>query len=357
MTPGGTRSRTRSSESLPITVLLPVLAIAAVALAACGGHDPAEGLVVRAGHFPNITHAQGLVGQATGRFQQTLGPSTRVEWKVFNAGPSTIEALFAGALDIAYIGPNPAITGYVRSRGEALRIVAGACSGGAALVVRADLPIAAPRDFEGRSLATPQIGNTQDVAARHWLLANGMDWLERGGRVRVLPLANPDQLTLFLKKELDAAWTVEPWVSRLLQEGGGRIFLDEADLWPERRYVTTHLIVAKRFLDEHPDLVRAWIEEHIRITEWINAHRDEAVKIINAEIGSETGRPLPEKVIRAAFERLTLTDDPVRSSLLASARWAFDLGFLGGEVPDLAGIYDLTLLNAVREEAGRPPVD
>jgi len=350
------RSKRPVCETLRLAALLTLASLPGGGLLACRAAAPGGPPVLRAGHFPNITHAQALVGQATGRFQEALGDAARVEWKVFNAGPSTIEAMFAGELDVAYIGPNPAITGYVRSHGEALRIVAGACSGGAALVVRSDVPVATAADFAGRSLATPQIGNTQDVAARHWLLDHGLDWVERGGAVRVLPLANPDQLTLFLKKELDAAWTVEPWVSRLLLEGGGRVFLDEGSLWPEGRYVTTHLIVAKRFLDEHPDLVRVWIGEHVAITEWINAHRDEAVSIINAEIAVETGRSLPEKVIRIAFERLTLTDDPVRSSLLESARRAFDLGFLGSEKPDLKGIYDLTLLDAVRKEAGRPPV-
>jgi NitT/TauT family transport system substrate-binding protein len=322
----------------------------------CARPAPGGKVTIRAGHFPNITHAQGVLGQGTGRFQQAVGDRADVEWKIFNAGPSAIEAMFAGELDLTYIGPNPAINGYVRSNGTALRIVCGACSGGAALVIRADVPIAKPQDFGGRSLATPQLGNTQDVAARAWLLRNGMDWLERGGTVRVQPLANPDQLTLFQKKEMDAAWTVEPWVSRLVLEGGGKVFLEEADLWPDRRYVTTHLIVAKKFLDEHPDLVRAWVEEHIRITDWINANRQEAMKLVNAEIKLETGKSLPEAVLVPAFSRLELTDDPVSASLMKSAEDAFALGFLGKEKPRLSGIYDLSILNEARKTLGRPPV-
>jgi NitT/TauT family transport system substrate-binding protein len=223
-------------------------------------------------------------------------------------------------------------------------------------VIRADLPITKPEDFNGRSIATPQLGNTQDVAARAWLLKNGMDWLERGGKVRVQPLANPDQLTLFQKKEMDAAWTPEPWVSRLVQEGGGKVFLDEGDLWPDRRYVTTHLIVAKKFLDAHPDLVRAWIEEHILITDWINANRQDAMKQINAEIKKETGKSLPESILVSAFARLELTDDPISSSLMKSADDAFALGFLGKDKPRLSGIYDLTILNEARRSMGRPPL-
>ncbi len=336
--------------------------LASVALAgSCGGaaerqKRPEGPVVIRAGHFPNITHAQGVLGHATGSFQKALGDRARVDWKIFNAGPSAIEALFAGELDLSYIGPNPAINAYVKSGGTAIRIVCGACSGGAALVVRKDSPIARPRDFEGRSLATPQLGNTQDVAARAWLLENGMDWLERGGKVRVQPLANPDQLTLFLKKELDGAWTVEPWVTRLILEGGGKVFLEEASRWPEGRFVTTHLIVSTKFLEEHPDLVRTWIEEHVRLTDWIGANRDEALRTVNQEIKRETGKALPEEILEAAFARLELTDDPIRASLMKSAADAYALGFLGREEPRLSGIYDLSILNSVRQAAGKPPI-
>jgi NitT/TauT family transport system substrate-binding protein len=335
---------------------LAALAAGLLLAGSCAAPVPEGKVTIRAGHFPNITHAQGVLGQATGSFKKALGEQADVEWRLFNAGPSAIEAMFAGELDLTYIGPNPAINGYVKSNGTALRIVCGACSGGAALVIRSDVPIAQPGDFNGRSLATPQLGNTQDVAARAWLLKNGMDWLERGGKVRVQPLANPDQLTLFQKKEMDAAWTVEPWVSRLVQEGGGKIFLEEGDLWPERRYVTTHLIVSKKFLDEHPDLVKAWIEEHIRLTDWINANRQEAMKELNEELKRETGKALPESVLAPAFSRLELTDDPVSDTLMKSAEDAFSLGFLGKEKPRLSGIHDLTILNDVRKALGRPPV-
>ncbi len=332
------------------------LAVGLLLACSCAAPAPTGKVTIRAGHFPNITHAQGVLGQATGRFQKALGERADVEWRLFNAGPSAIEAMFAGELDLTYIGPNPAINGFVKSNGTALRIVCGACSGGAALVVRSDAPIASPGDFSGKSLATPQLGNTQDVAARAWLLKNGLDWLERGGKVRVQPLANPDQLTLFQKKEMDAAWTVEPWVSRLVLEGGGKVFLEEGDLWPDRRYVTTHLIVSKKFLDDHPDLVKTWIEEHIRLTDWINENRQQAMKELNAELKRETGKSLPEAVLASAFPRLELTDDPVSASLMKSAADAFSLGFLGKEKPHLAGIYDLTLLNDVRKALGRPPL-
>jgi NitT/TauT family transport system substrate-binding protein len=249
---------------------------------------PARGqstrVTVRAGYFPNVTHSQALCGRAQGRFEQALGSSVRIEWKVFNAGPSVIEALFAGALDLAYVGPNPAIAGYVRSKGEALRIVAGATSGGAALVVRSASGIAKPEDFHGKKVATPQLGNTQDVALRAWLQAHKLKTREKGGDVLVIPIANPDQLTLFLKGEIDAAWAPEPWASRLIQEANARLFVDERDLWPNRQFVTAHLIVRTSFLREHPDVVKNWLRAHIELTEWINAKPTEAKQIVNHQI-------------------------------------------------------------------------
>ncbi len=207
-------------------------------------------------------------------------PNVKIEWKTFNAGPSAIEALFAGAIDMTYVGPNPTISGYVRSNGEALRVVAGAASGGAALVVRNDSGISKPEDFHGKRVASPQLGNTQDVALRSWLLAHGMKSLDKGGDVQVMPMANPDQLTLFLKKQLDAAWAPEPWATRLVHEGNGRLFLDERDLWPNHQFVITNLIVSTKFLNEHPDLVKNWIRANVDLTVWINGHLPEAKKIL-----------------------------------------------------------------------------
>jgi NitT/TauT family transport system substrate-binding protein len=313
-------------------------------------------VVIRAGHFPNITHAQGVIGQATGWFDKAVAPEARVEWKIFNAGPSAIEALFAGAIDLTYIGPNPAINGYVRSRGEALRIVAGATSGGAALVVRADSGIQKPEDFRGKKIASPQLGNTQDVALRGWLNAHGLKLREKGGDVQVIPIANPDQLTLFIKKEIDGAWAPEPWASRLIHEAGGRLFLDERNLWPDGQFVTTHLIVSTRFLKEHRDLVKKWIRAHVELTEWINRNLPEAKRVLNQEIKKETGKALPLAVLDDSFSRVQITYDPIRSSLFTSARWAFEAGFLGRERPDLSGIYDLSILNEVLREKGTKPI-
>jgi sulfonate transport system substrate-binding protein len=310
------------------------------------------GTVIRVGAFPNITHPQAMVGKANGWFDRAMGPKVKIEWKTFNAGPSAIEALFAGAIDLTYIGPNPTISGYVRSNGEALRVVAGAASGGAALVVRNDSGINKPEDFRGKRVASPQQGNTQDVALRAWLLAHGMKSLDKGGDVQVMPMANPDQLTLFLKKQLDAAWAPEPWATRLIHEGNGRLFLDERDLWPNHQFVISNLVVSTRFLKEHPDLVKNWIRAHVELTSWINKNLPEAKQLLNQQIRAETGRALPDAVMNEAFTRIEVTYDPIRSSLLTSAKSAFDAGFLGRQVPDLSGLYDLSLLNQVMAEKG-----
>ena len=309
-----------------------------------------QNVVVRVGAFPNITHPQAMIGKANGWFEKAMGPNVKIDWKSFNAGPSAIEALFAGAIDMTYVGPNPTISGYVRSRGEALKVVSGAASGGASLIVRKNAGINKPEDFHGKKVASPQLGNTQDVALRAWLKAHGMKPADKGGDVQVMPMANPDQLTLFLKQQLDAAWAPEPWATRLIREGDGRLFLDERDLWPNRQFVVTNLIVSQKFLREHPEVVKNWIRANLELTEWINGHLPEAKKLLNAQIAKETGKALPPTVIDEAFSRMDVTYDPLRSSLLTSAQSAFDAGFLGRQMPDLSGLYDLSLLNQVLAE-------
>ena len=235
--------------------------------------------------------------------------------------------------------------------------MAGATSGGAALVVRNDSGIQKPEDFHGKKIASPQMGNTQDVALRAWLIAHGMKSTDKGGDVQVIPLANPDQLTLFLKKELDGAWAPEPWATRLIKEGNGRLFLDERTLWPNGQFIAAHLIVRTQFLKEHPDLVKNWIRAHVELTDWINGHLPEAKKLLNQQIAKETGKALPDAVLEEAFGRMMATYDPLRGSLMNAAKSAFDAGFLGREMPDLSSLYDLSLLNQVlsrKREEGNP---
>ncbi len=310
------------------------------------------GQEVRIGYFPNMLHAQALVGREQGAFQEEMGDEAAVRMVSFNAGPSVIEAMFADEIDIAYIGPNPAINGYVKSRGEALSIIAGAASGGAVLVVRNDSGIMAPADFAGRRVASPQLGNTQDVALRAWLIGNGLAVGNGGDEVEVIPTANPEILAAFIKGDIDAAWVPEPWGARLVQEGGGRVYLDERDLWPEGRFVTANVIVSKKFLAEHPDIARRFLRAHVRLTQWINGNPAAAKAQINRQIENITSKELPPSVLDEAFSRCEITYDPVPESLAKSAESAYALGFLGDEEPALEGIYNLTLLNEVLEEEG-----
>ena len=311
---------------------------------------------IRVGAFPNLTHAQAMVGKANGWFEHAMGPQVKIQWTSFNAGPSAIEALFAGAIDMTYVGPNPAINGYVRSNGEALRVVAGAASGGASLVVRNDSGISRPEDFHGKRVASPQFGNTQDVALRNWLKNHGLKTNDKGGDVQIVPMANPDQLTLFLRKDLDAAWAPEPWATRLIHEGNGRLLVDERSLWPNGQFVIGLLVVNSKFLKGHPDLVKNWIRAEVDLTDWINAHPDEAKKLLNGQILRETGKALPAVVLDEAFSRMQVTYDPLHAALNTAAEQAFADGFLGRSMPNLSGLYDLALLNQVLAEKNRKAI-
>jgi len=326
--------------------------------AACGtaSATPEGGkTILRVGFFPNVTHSQALIGLARGDFAQALGPNVEIKTIQFNAGPSAIEALFADEIDMTYIGPNPAINGYVQSKGEALRIIAGATSGGAAFVVRPEAGIHSAADLHGRTLATPQLGNTQDVALRNYLIAQGLDTVERGGDVEVVPTENSQILNLFKLGQIDGAWVPEPWASRLIVEGGGELFLDERDLWPQGDFVTAHIIASPKLLQEHPDIVRNWLKAHVAVTKWAADHPDEAKALLNSEIERLTGKRLDPQVLDLAWSRMRPTWDPISSSLVTSAEAAYHAGFLKEE-PDLSGIYDLTLLNEVLEASGDPAV-
>lgn len=335
----------------------------AILAAACGssnkesetGSGSGEAGTLRLGYFPNVTHAQPNVGLERGTYQQALGEGTRVEAKTFNAGPSVIEAMFAGALDASYVGPNPAINGYVQSRGKEVRIVAGATSGGALLIVRPDRGINRPADFANKKVATPQLGNTQDVALRAWLKGNGLNAREQGGNVQVLPTANADTLTLFQRGEIDGAWVPEPWATRLVQEAGGSVFLDERSLWPNGDFVTTHLIVRAGFLERYPNTIERLVRAHLETTSYILANPAEARSMLNRSIEKATTAALPDRVLEGSWQNQRITYDPIASSLKKSAEDAFALGFLD-EKPDLTGIYDLSLLNKLLGEQGLAPV-
>jgi NitT/TauT family transport system substrate-binding protein len=315
-----------------------------------------EKKTLRIGYFPNINHAQAVIGLGNGDFQRALGDNVEVTTQIFNAGPGMIEALFANQIDVSYIGPSPAINGYVRSDGQALKIISGASSGGAVFVVRNDSGINSPEDLDNKKFATPEIGNTQDVALRNYLLDNGYNTRENGGNVEVLTVRNPDIVTLFLTKQIDGAWVPEPWGERLVREGGGKIFIDERDLWPpEGKFVTTHIIAKPEYLENNPDVIKKLLEAHIDETNWINSNKTVAIQAFNVELDKLTGQTISEDVLNASLSRIEFTYDPIRLSLFQDATDAYNLGFLP-ENPDLSGIYDLTILEEVLQERNLPPI-
>jgi NitT/TauT family transport system substrate-binding protein len=298
---------------------------------------------LRLGYFANVTHASAVYGVGAGTFAEELG-STTLKTQVFNAGPAAVEALFAGSLDAAYLGPNPAINGFVKSQGAALRIVAGATSGGAALVVRDD--ITDPQQLRGQKLASPQTGGTQDIALRTWLVGQGFTVDEDGGGdVVIRAQENAQTLSEFQAGRIAGAWVPEPWASRLVLEGGGKVLVDEKELWPDGRFVTTHLVVRTEFLRKHPETVEALLRGQLAANEQIAADPAKAKEVVNAQLESLTGKALKPETIDRAFANIEITEDPVASSLKTSAENAFKTGLV--EEADLTGIYDLTLLRKV----------
>ena len=350
----------RRHRARTLVATLPLLGL----LAACGGPAVAGGTpteagdraasdTLRLGYFANVTHAAAIVGVDEGFLPDALG-GTKLETQVFNAGPAVVEALFARGVDAAYLGPSPAINAHARSSGEAIRIVAGATSGGAQLVVRDGIESA--EDLHGTTLATPQLGNTQDVALRAWLTGEGLENTIAGtGDVVVAPVPNPDTLRLFQGGEIDGGWLPEPWASRLVLEAEAEVLVDEADLWPDGRFVTSHLVVRTEFLKQYPKTVEALLRGHVAAVEWVDADPEEAGAVVNAGLDALAGQPLDGDVLARSWANLDVTVDPVASSLAGYATDAVVAGTTDAEV-DLDGIYDLSILNAVLAEQGRPAV-
>jgi sulfonate transport system substrate-binding protein len=298
----------------------------------------AETMTIRFGHFPNITHVQALVAHALSRadkgwFEQRVGPDVKIDWYVYNAGPSAMEAVFAKSIDLTYVGPNPAINAYAKSRGEEVRIVAGAADGGSALVVQGDSNLKTPEDFRGKKIATPQFGNTQDVAARAWLVAGGLTIRQSGGDAQVLPMANPDQLLLFQQKQVDAVWTVEPWVSRLELEAGGRVLIDD------RAAITTVLVARAEYLRSRRDVVRKVAAANAELTDWIKANPAEAQQLAKAELFAETRTPMSQELIERSWPRIVLTSTVSPNALTEFLKSAQAAGFLR-DTPDLSRLVE-----------------
>ncbi|HYO44946.1 MAG TPA: ABC transporter substrate-binding protein [Candidatus Limnocylindrales bacterium] len=311
-----------------------------------------EAVTVRFGIFPNITHAPGLVALADGGQLGKLLPNATINVKSFNSGTTAVEAMFSDAIDITFIGPNPAINAYSKSDGEAVRIIAGSTSGGAFLVVRPEIKTAA--DLKGKKIATPSLGNTQDVALRAWLKAQGFATdTAGGGDVSVVPQENAQTLETFIDGTIDGAWVPEPWATRLIKEGGAVVLVDERDLWPDGKYVTTHLMVATPFLEKNPEVVKRILLATIQAVDFVNENQAEAQAIVNAEIEKWTTKKLGEELLKTAWGNLSFTVDPIASSLGKSASDAQSLELLK-DPGDLKGLYDLTLLNEILKGLGEP---
>ena len=331
-----------------------ILLTLGLVLAACssGSASPGGTVELRLGYFPNLTHATAIVGVDEGIFARNLGTNVHLKTSTFTAGPDEVTALFADALDAAYMGPNPAIGAYIKSHGEAIRIVSGATSGGAFLVVKNSISAA---DLKGKTIAAPQLGNTQDVALRNWLKSKGLKTTTAGGGdVKIIDQDNATSLDTFKQGLIDGAWVPEPWASRLVVEGGGKVLVDERDLWPAGKYVTTQLVVRTEFLQQHPDVVENLLKGQVEANNFVNTNAEQAKQIVGAGIQKLTGKSLKPAVLDRAWSNLTFTDDPIASSLRQSAAASLSLGFINSS--DLANIYDLTLLNKILQAQGKQAI-
>ena len=336
-----------------VRTITTALALSALALtSACGGSDasaagPADGKApaLRLGYFANVTHASAVYGVAHGDFQTALGATTLTP-SVFNAGPAATEALAGGAIDATFIGPNPAINGFANSGGKLLRIIAGTTYGGASLVVKPEISDVAQLD--GKKIATPQLGNTQDVAAKAY-------FKEKGVTAEIINQENAQTLDLFTRGEIDGAWVPEPWASRLQLDGGGKVLVNEATLWPEGKFVTTQLVVRQDFLAKYPSTVDDLLKGLIAANDAASTKSAAVQKTVNDQIAKDTGKALSEDVLAASFKNLTPSLDPVASSLAKSAADATAVGVSKSQV-DLKGIYDLSKLNALLKAAGKSEV-
>jgi NitT/TauT family transport system substrate-binding protein len=308
---------------------------------------------LKLGYFGNITHAPALIGVNEGLIKNNLG-STTLSTQVFNAGPAAIEALNAGAIDATYIGPNPAINSFVKSKGESISIIAGAASGGAQLVVKPEIKTAA--DLKGKTLASPQLGGTQDVALRAWLGKQGYKTNpDGGGDVAINPTENAQTLKLFQDGKLDGAWLPEPWASRLVLQAGAKVLVDEKDLWDGSQtgkpgeFPTTILIVNRKFAAEHPETVQALLKGHAESVQWLNdTPAAEKASVVNAALKKDSGKALQQNVIERSLNNIVFTVDPLAGTYKKLLQDGVDAGTT--KQADLTGIFDLRALNTVTRD-------
>ena len=314
-----------------------VLAVA-VGILAQQGQETSDN-TLRVAFFPNIGHAIPIVGLERGTFEENFGNSTSIEPKLFDSGPQVIESLFANSIDLAYVGPGPAINGFLKSENHDVIILSGAASGGASFVVHPNSEINSAADFAGKRIAAPQIGNSQDVSLRNYLAENNLKSFEKGGSVIVYNIPNPDIYTLFTKGEIDGAWVPEPWATILVEELGGKRLFFEEDLWPDKKFASVLLIGRQDYVKSNPEVVTKWLESHEQTVNWINENQKDTRIILNEFMLDTMGQSLSDEVIDESLVHLEITTDSVDESIHTFAQRADSLGYLGRDGYSLDGIF------------------
>ena len=304
-----------------------------------GIQDSTNDSKVRVAFFPNIGHAVPIIGTETEIFANGLGNNTSIEKKIFDSGPQAIESLFANSIDMAYVGPGPAVNGFIKSDTHNIVILAGAASGGASFIVHPDSDIESFEDFAGKRIAAPQIANTQDVSLRHYLDEHGFIPAEKGGSVYVLNLPNPEIYTLFTKGDIDAAWVPEPWATIFVNELGGKRFFFEEDLWPDKKFASVLLVARADYVQNNPEIIQSWLDSHQSTVHWINSNQEQTVRIFNDFMDDELGKSFPEPIVNEALSNLEITYDTNENSIESFAQRANSLGYLGRGGYSLDGIF------------------
>ncbi|HEY3992812.1 MAG TPA: ABC transporter substrate-binding protein [Ktedonobacteraceae bacterium] len=316
-----------------------------------GNRTSSNPVTLNLGYFPNLTHAVALVGVGNGTFKKDLGAGVNLQTKTFNAGPAEVQALLAGSIDVAFVGPSPAISGYTQSHNTALKVIAGASSAGVEFVVQANSKITSPADLANKKIADPQKGGTQDVALRTYLAQHGLKSSDNGGNVQIISTDNASILTLFKTGKIDGAWMPEPWATRLVVEGKGKVFLNESTLWPSGQFATTIVVVRQAFYNAHPDVVKLFLQADVETVQYIKSNTAQAEQIANAQIQQITGSATKAAELPLAFQDLQVTYDPLASTITEQANRSYALGFVKSQ-PNLSSFYDLGPLNSVLTAKG-----
>jgi NitT/TauT family transport system substrate-binding protein len=338
------KTRSLISASIVGIILLSVLGVS------LSSTDESNENKIRIAYFPNIGHAIPIVGMEKGFFEANVGEQVKIETRVFDSGPQAIESLFANSIDLAYVGPGPAINGFLNSENHNVKILAGAASGGASFIVHPESEINSASDFAGKKIAAPQIGNTQDVSLRHYLSENGLKTADKGGSVIVYNISNPDIYTLFVKGDIDGAWVAEPWATILETELDGKRLFHEEELWPNHEFASVLLIANTDFVEKNPDIISSFLESHYETVTWINQNPIDTRIIFNNFLNSHLGQSLPDDVVDVALSNLVITDDPLLDSVNSFAEKADTLGYLGRNGYDLSGIFYYFDTNSIEGE-------